>query len=123
MFPELETLIVPYFTSELDVRATTELENDFPVPILHVESLGATDDGFRLARSQVDVDAYAATRDEARTLAHRAQAALMALRGTPLDGRAVVTFLGTVVGPRWIASQRTVLRRFGATYLIGAHSA
>lgn len=122
MFPTGESVVIPYLNDTLGVRATAELENGFPPPVNHVMSLGFVDDGFRVATYQFDVDSYAATREAAESQAMNVLRALHDARGQVVRG-AVVTSVNTSIGPRWIATDRTDVRRFGATYAIGVHYA
>lgn len=100
---------------ELDNRLLEEL------PTLQIEVVGGDDDGFRLDRSLVDFNVYAATRGEAIAFAAEVHAwVLTELRGTA-SGTAVIGRTGTISRPTVRPYENPALRRVGATYEIYCH--
>lgn len=122
MFPLLQPYLVGLIRARTGVRAAIELENNFPAPVHHISLLGGTDDGFLLDDPTFDVDTYATSLIEAEQLAQEARSELHAAIGEVYSG-VVLTRVNTSVAPRWIPTDRTDVRRFGATYSISVHNA
>jgi hypothetical protein len=119
----VELMLKPYLAAAVSVPVTVDPEYDFAVPLLAIERVGGTHDGFRIDRPLVDVDAFHATREGAEALAWAAFDAFQALEGTTQRGL-VVSRVHAESAPRQIAygSNRSV-RRFVATYELTIHAA
>lgn len=100
---------------ELDVHLADEL------PTVQVQRAGGGDDGFRLDRPVVDINAYASTRGGAFALAQQIRALLLTeLRGSA-TGTAVVGYITTISAPSARPYENIALRRVGATYQMHIH--
>lgn len=100
-----------------------EVDNNLleELPTIQINVVGGDDDGFRLDRTLVDIDVYAATRAEAIALAQVVHAfVLTELRGSSSD-TAVVGRTGTISRPAVRPYENTALRRVGGTYEIYSH--
>ncbi|MGV9888390.1 phage tail termination protein [Streptomyces sp. NPDC003395] len=100
-----------------------ELDNNLleELPTVQVQVVGGDDDGFRLDRPLVDVDAYHSTRAQAIALAATVHELLLTqLRGSTTS-RAVFGGVGTISRPAIRPYENTSLRRVGATYEIYCH--
>jgi hypothetical protein len=123
MWPDVEVELVAYLASALGVRVLTELPAPLEavLPVVQVVRVGGTDDGYRLDRALVDVEAYAAIRGDASDLARRARDALVVgLRGV-MTSAAVFGHISTVAAPAWRPYENVNLRRCGATYELYFH--
>lgn len=120
---DVEVELVAWFKAKLDVRALTDLPAALveALPLLQVQRVGGDDDGIRLDRALIDLDAYATTRLGASTLMAEARGALLTqLRGTATE-TAVFGMIRTVSAPSWRPYENPNLRRFGATYELFFH--
>lgn len=123
-WPDVEVELVAHLKTVLDARLCTELPADLTdvLPVLQVQRVGGDDDGARLDRALVDIDAYGETRADASTLARAAHAALV------LDLRGVATTavvfgrISTVTAAAWRPYENPALRRMGATYELYFHA-
>jgi hypothetical protein len=100
-----------------------ELDNDLlgELPTWQVQRVGGDDDGIRLDRALVDVDVYAATRDDALAQSKMIRGWLLrALRGSATTG-AVFGRVSTVAAPTVRPYENVGLRRVGATYEVFFH--
>jgi hypothetical protein len=119
----VEMMLVPYLTASVSAPVTVDPETYFTVPLLAIERVGGTFDGFRIDRPRVDVDAFAATREDAEALAWEACDAFHALEGTTQRGL-VVTRVHAESAPRPMPyGTNRDLRRFVATYELTIHAA
>lgn len=120
---DVEAALVAWLRSELEIRVVTDLPADLSgaLPVLQVQRVGGSDDGFRLDRCFVDVDAYAVARQAASQLIAQARSLLLTqLRGVT-SSAAVFTSARTITAPAWRPYENTSLRRFGATFEIFCH--
>ncbi|MFD7705715.1 hypothetical protein [Streptomyces sp. NPDC059786] len=120
---DVEAELVAWLKAQLAVRVLTDLPADLNavLPVVQVQRIGGSDDGFRLDRALVDVDVYAATRPAASDLMALTRTRLLAgLRGTTTNA-AVFSAARTITAPAWRDYENTSLRRFGATFEIFCH--
>lgn len=120
---DVEAELVAWLTDRLDERTLTDLPANLGdvLPVVRIQRAGGGDDGIRLDRAFVDVDAYAATRQAASALMSRARSLLLTeLRGT-VTAAAIFTSARTVSAPAWRPYENPGLRRFGATFEIFCH--
>lgn len=121
-WPDIEVVIIGWLRERgLDARA--ELDNQLldELPVVQVTRSSGDDDGLRLDRALVDVDAYAANRAAAFALSGMARGLLLnELRGSVTD-LAVIGMVRTISAPSWRPYENTGLRRNGATYEIFFH--
>jgi hypothetical protein len=105
-------------------RVVTELPANLGdvVPVIQVTRFGGSDDVIVLDNAHIDVDTFAATRDDARTLAEQVRTALRLHLPGVTTGGGVVTSVTTMSAPRWVPYDNTNLRRFVASYRITIHS-
>jgi len=120
--PEIESVLAPWAESTFDVwsAAETPPEMEKRLPVIRVERLGGSDERFTL-HPRVAVDVFAATADEARTLAGRVRDALLFLRG-PVNG-AVVRDVRCDSGPSRQPWANEAIHRRGATYTVSLRAA
>lgn len=123
MFPDIEVLLVAYLNGRTGRRTLTDLPADLDqiLPVDRVVCGDGDDDSFRLDRSVVDVDSFAADRPAAAANADEVRGLLLDLRGERHPA-GVVTGVRTLTKPRWVPDPNTNLRRYTASYLIFAHS-
>lgn len=124
-WPDIEVELVTRLSSVLGVRVLTDLPAslDQILPVVQVQRIGGSDDGFRLDRALIDVDVYAATRGGASLLARQAHSALVVgMRGLATSA-AVFGRVSTVSAASWRPYENPNLRRFGATYELFVHAA
>jgi hypothetical protein len=120
---DVEAELVAWLHTKLTVRVLTDLPADLGsvLPVVQVQRVGGSDDGFRLDRALVDIDAYAATRQGASALMAQARSALLTeLRGVTTDV-AVFAAVRTIAAPAWRPYENPALRRFGATFEVFCH--
>lgn len=124
-WPDIEIELVTYLADLLaGVRLCTELPANLVdvLPLVQVQRVGGDDDGARLDRALVDVDVFAATRQDAFSLSRTVHDALIVqLRGTMTAG-AVFGRVATVSAPAWRPYENTGGRRIGGTYELFFHS-
>lgn len=112
-----------WLTAGLTARVLTDLPADLAgaLPVVQIERVGGDDDGIRLDRAFVDVDAYASTRQAASELLSQARSLILSsLRGTVTDA-AVFTSVRTITAPARRPYENPSVRRFGATFEIFSH--
>lgn len=122
-WPDIEIELVAWLNSQLDVRHVTELPANLAdvLPVNQLQRVGGDDDGFRLDRALVDVDTYAASREDASELARQTRDELvLRLRGVK-TAATVFAGVSTVSAPSWRPYENVALRRMGATYEIYFH--
>lgn len=113
---DVEAVLIAELPGEIgDVRCVTELPADLEgsVPIVELARLGGPRRG-ALDFATVDFDCYAATRQQARDLAHRVGDALQRLRARKVTG-GEITRVDIDSGPNWRPYDNTAIRRFGVT--------
>lgn len=125
-YPDVEVLLIAWCVARRPSAVwAAELDNDLlaDLPLGQITRVGGDDDGVRLDRALVDVDAYAATRGEAAELAAWARESLTReLAGTAFNG-AVFGRISVVSAPALRPYENTALRRIGATYEVFLHPA
>lgn len=108
-----------------DARLCTETPANLAsvLPCIKVERIGGSDsENVRLDDAILDVEYFAATRDDARKGAEEVRYALRnEMPGDFISG-AAVQYVRTSVAPSWAPYDNTSLRRFVATYLIRLHT-
>ncbi|GHJ21619.1 hypothetical protein [Streptomyces albus] len=106
-----------------EVWVRDELDNNLlaTLPTVQVQRVGGTDDGFRLDRTLVDVDVYAATRGAAIALAATVRGLLLTVLRGSTTRTAVVADVSTVSAHAIRPYENTALRRCGATYSVLLH--
>jgi hypothetical protein len=120
--PDVEAVLAPWAESTFGVFSAAETPADLEkrLPVIRVERGGGDDDRFS-GHPRVFVDVFAATADEARTLANTVRDALLFLRG-PVNG-AVIRSVRCDSGPSrqpWVSE---AVHRRGATYTVSLRAA
>ncbi|MFD4921142.1 hypothetical protein ACFWNE_07460 [Streptomyces goshikiensis] len=123
---DIELLVIQWLQGQLGsgVIVRDELDNNLldELPTVQVERLPAgEDDGFRLDRALVDIDAYAASRSAAIALAAQIRGLVLGTLPGSSTGGAVVSRVRTVAAPGARPYENPGLRRVGATYEIYSH--
>lgn len=120
---DVEAELVAWLSNGLTARVLTDLPADLGgvLPAVQIERVGGDDDGIRLDRAFVDVDAYANTREAASELLAQARSLLLGhLRGV-VTAKAVFTSARTISAPARRPYENPAVRRFGATFEIFCH--
>lgn len=92
------------------------------LPVVRVNANGGSGDRFQFDKWHVDFDAFAATRDAARTLAQSLHdSVLQELPGAAL-GSAMVLAVREFAAPSWAPTDDTSLRRFTFAVEIQLHT-
>lgn len=119
---DVESVLAPWAESEFGVFSAAETPADLEkrLPVIRVERIGGTDDRFN-STPRVAVDVFAATADEARTLAGRVRDALLFLRG-PVNG-AVIRDIRCDSGPTRQPWANELVHRRGASYTVSLRAA
>ncbi|MFF3928282.1 hypothetical protein ACFYZP_08240 [Streptomyces hirsutus] len=120
---DVEAELVAWLKGQLSVRVVTDLPANLGeiAPVVQIHRIGGDDDGIRLDRAIVDLDAFAPTRPAASQLMTRARGALLGkLRGVTTS-TAVFTRARTISAPSWRPYENSTLRRFGSTFEIFCH--
>ncbi|MET7939634.1 hypothetical protein [Streptomyces sp. NPDC005302] len=120
--PDIEAVLAPWAEATFDVFAGAETPADLEtrLPVIRVERGGGVDDRFA-THPRVYVDVFAATADEARTLAASVRDALLFLRG-PVNG-AVIRDVRCDSGPSRQPWANERVHRRGATYTVSLRPA
>ncbi|WP_228973398.1 hypothetical protein [Streptomyces sp. DH12] len=118
----MEAVIAPWIESTFGAFTASVVPADLEdrLPVVRVERMGGADDRFA-AHPRVAVDVFAATADEARTLANNICDALVFLRG-PVGG-AVVRGVRCDAGPSRQPWSNPGVHRRGATYTVSLRAA
>jgi len=119
----VETVTVGWLTTRFPspIRVVTETPAEMTGQIIRVTGLPGGQK-LSLGRPMVDVECFAGTRVDARTLAMQVHNALLfEMRG--LVGDALVTTVKTAASPSWRPYDNASMRRFGATYQMYLHPA
>lgn len=107
-----------------DAVVRDELDNTLlnELPTIQIQQVpGGDDDGFRLARMFVDIDVYAATREDAISLARDVHAWVTGELPGSSSSSIVFGRAGALALPAPRDYENTALRRVGATYAIFCH--
>jgi hypothetical protein len=120
--PDIEAVLNPWAEATIGVMAGAETPPDLEtrLPWIRVQRIGGGDERFT-GHPRVAVDVFAATADEARTLAGSLRDALLFLRG-PANG-AVVREVRCDVGPSRQPWANEAVHRWGATYTVSLRPA
>ncbi|MFF3312462.1 hypothetical protein [Streptomyces sp. NPDC002952] len=120
--PDIETVLAPWAEAAFDVfsAAETPANMETRLPVIRVERISGADERFT-DHPRVAVDVFAATADEARTLAGRVKDALLFLRG-PVGG-AVIRGVRCDSGPSRQPWANEAVHRRGATYTVSLRPA
>jgi hypothetical protein len=102
-----------------------ELDNNLlnELPTVQIEVVGGDDDTFRLDRTLVDVNVYAATRAAAIALATQVHGLYLTELAGSKTTNAVFGRVTTVTRPAVRPYENTDLRRVGGTYSLYSHPA
>ncbi|WP_327712371.1 hypothetical protein OG912_32125 [Streptomyces sp. NBC_00464] len=119
---DIEAVLAPWLEQTFDVFSAAETPADLEdtLPMIRVERIGGADDRFSL-HPRVAVDVFAATADEARTLANSVRDALVFLSG-PV-GASVVRSVRCDAGPSRQPWANEAIHRRGATYTVSLRAA
>lgn len=119
---DIEAVLAPWAEATFGAFSASETPADLEarLPVIRVERIGGADERFSL-HPTVAVDVFAATADEARTLAGRVRDALLFLSG-PLNG-AVIKGVRCDSGPSRQPWANPAVRRWGATYTVSLRAA
>ncbi|MFJ3084480.1 hypothetical protein ACIPJG_32650 [Streptomyces halstedii] len=119
---DVESVLAPWLESQLDVFCAAETPADLEdtLPMIRVERVAGVDGRFGQSPA-VAVDVFAATADEARTLAGRVRETLVFLTG-PVPG-AVIRSVRCTSGPTRQPWASEAIHRRGATYVVSLRSA
>lgn len=125
---DVELLLIQWLQAQLGsgVVVRDELDNNLldELPTVQVARVPVgDDDGFRLDRALVDIDAYAVTRSAAIALATQIRGLVLGTLPGSTTGGAVVGRVRTLAAPGIRPYENTGLRRVGATYEIYSHPA
>ena len=123
MYVDVEKVLIGWLAEHFpDSRVCAELPNTLPARTIQVVRFGGGRPSVPFDEANVDIDSYAATRVEARTLAERVSDALMyELPGHSEDG-AIFVAAECFSAPSWIPYDNTTVRRFTAAYRIRTHN-
>jgi len=119
---DIEAVLAPWAEATFDVFGCSETPADLEeqLPVIRVERIGGPDERFT-AHPRVAVDVFAATADEARTLANSVRDALVFLSG-PVNG-AVIRSVRCDAGPSRQPWVNEAVHRRGATYTVSLRAA
>ncbi|MFJ6636567.1 hypothetical protein ACIQMR_35165 [Streptomyces sp. NPDC091376] len=119
---DIEAVLAPWVEATFDATGASATPDDLQdrLPFIRVERVGGSDDRFK-GRPRVAVDVFAATADEARTLANDVRDALLFLRG-PVNG-AVISDVRCDSGPSRQPWANPEIHRRGATYTVSLRDA
>ncbi|MEU3730008.1 hypothetical protein AB0E81_11445 [Streptomyces sp. NPDC033538] len=120
--PDIEAVLNPWAEATTGVKAGAETppEMEKKLPRIRIERIGGPDERFSL-HPRVAVDVFAATADEARTLANDLGDALKFLRGQ-VNG-AVIRHVRCDSGPSRQPWANEAIHRRGATYTVSFRGA
>lgn len=120
--PDIEAVLAPWAEATFGVFAGAETPADLEtrLPVIRVERIGGSDERFAL-HPRVAVDVFAATADEARTLASHVRDALLFLQG-PVNG-AVIRSVWCDAGPTRQPWVNEAVHRRGASYTVSLRPA
>lgn len=118
-FADLESLLITALSAVAGIsRVVTRLPaGDLltaALPVIRVHRYGGADDRVT-DTGHIDLDTFAATYDDASTLARRAHTAMLGFAHTAISGIGVDT-VETISAPTWVDYQNPNLSRFVATY-------
>lgn len=120
-----ETVLVTALAAQFPAaRVLTETPANLVevLPCIQVTRFGGVDDVLSFDEATLDVDVYAATRDDARSLGEQVRGYLRGeLPGQTVAG-AFVLRVRTLSAPSWTPHTNTGLRRFTSSYQIRLHS-
>lgn len=119
---DIEAVLNPWAEATTGVKAGAETpaELEKKLPRIRIQREGGYDERFT-GHPRVFVDVFAATADEARTLANSLRDALIFLRG-PVNG-AVIRSVRCDSGPSWQPWTNESIHRRGATYTVSYRGA
>jgi hypothetical protein len=119
---DIEAVLAPWAEATFGAFGCSETPADLEeqLPVIRVERIGGGDERFSL-HPRVAVDVFAATADEARTLAGQVRDALAFLRG-PV-GPAVIRSVRCDSGPSRQPWANPAVHRRGATYTVSLRAA
>jgi hypothetical protein len=120
--PDIEAVLNPWAEELTGAFSAAETPDDLEeqLPVIRIERIGGADDRFSQS-PRVAVDVFAATADEARTLANSLRDALVFLSG-PVHG-AVIRGVRCDAGPTRLPWANPAVHRRGATYTVSLRAA
>ena len=115
-FPLVESVVIAHLEAALSVAAGTSTPSNLEkaLPFLRVTAGPGSDDG-TTDSPLVDVEAFAATRHAAATLAEDARQAMLALSARNAGG-ALVDSVTTASRPSWVDYKNPAIQRYVAAY-------
>ncbi len=124
LFPDIEEVLTGWLPGALravygvTAQVMTETPYDLQdrVPLIGLHRATGTDDQAIIDRPVVSVDAFGATRAAANLLGRQVHALLHGQLQGAVAGGAVIGWVNTVAGPRWMPYADLAVRRFNATY-------
>lgn len=119
---DVEAVLAPWLEARFGVfsAAETPADTEDTLPVIRVERVAGADGRFSQTPA-VAVDVFAATADEARSLASEVREALVFLAG-PVPG-AVIRSIRCTSGPTRQPWANESIRRRGATYVVSLRPA
>lgn len=119
---DVESILAPWLEETFDVFSAAETPADLEhqLPMIRVERVAGFDERFSL-HPRIAVDVFAATADEARTLANSVRDALVFLSG-PVNG-AVIRSVRCDAGPSRQPWANEAVYRRGASYTVSLRAA
>lgn len=122
MAADIESVLAPWAEATFGAFGCAETPADLEdvLPVIRVERVGGADERFSM-RPRIAVDVFAATADEARTLAGHVRDALLFLRG-PV-GAAVIRDVRCDSGPSRQPWANEAIHRRGAAYTVSLRAA
>lgn len=120
---DVEKVLITWLAQRFpSVRLCAELPNTLAGDTVQVVQFGGAADDIPFAEASVDIDAYALTRQQAKTLAQDVQHAVMyELPGLKADG-GVVLSAANITAPSWAPYDNTTVRRMTSSYRIRTHN-
>lgn len=125
MFTDVEALLIRWLSEQLErvhVVATLPAGLERRLPVVQIQRVGGRAETYPWSpsgplhdRAAVDIDCYAATREQASDLAGQCAQVVPAIRGLPLS-TAVCTAVLENTAPTWRPDYNPQVARVGATY-------
>lgn len=125
MTAHIEALLPPAIRTQFpSVRVVTETPADLAstVPLVRVVGIGGTGDQYQFDSPRVDLDAFAATRDEARTLAQSLHDWLLRDLPGQMLADSFVLDVTEFLSPTWTPYENTNVRRFVLSVELRLHT-
>jgi hypothetical protein len=128
-YPDIETLIVAWLKTQLDVTQihAGDIPDDVPqnlpgvVPLIMVSRFGGADRVLGFDNPAVDIDVFASSRAAAIAHAGKAQRAMLVVLPRQTLTGAVITRVQTIGPPISVPWDSSTVRRVNASYQLGVH--